>query len=168
MKVILHTDLSPEECIGRLRGKVDTRFFAWQDMIPFGFLFGRDIPRVRGWIKDFNFRLWRHKYYHNSSSPIFYGTLTPDGAGSRVNGKLTMHWYVKGFLYLWFGLWCLFALAGLSSGSREFLFTILGVGAFAVAMVVFCTWLARGEGKYLVSFLKETLDATTVGGSADS
>ena len=95
-KLVLHTDLAPDECIRRIEASTDPG--------------NRTIFSLSGYkgskplLVKFNgnqFVLWKRRYYRNDFAPYFFGTLSPDDKGSRLEGHFDMNRWVKIFMRIW-------------------------------------------------------------------
>ena len=75
--VALRTDLSPDECLRRLREAADPPQFA---------AFSRSglerFEPVMAKLTGKKIKLWKGKYYKNGFAPFFFSRLVPDGAGT--------------------------------------------------------------------------------------
>ena len=162
--IVYSTSLRREECLRRLQRHSARP--GWKPQ-PKGTIYAK--------IRGDRFRLFATgpAYTHNSFAPFFYGRLEEETNGTKIRGSFRMHWYVQGFLMVWFG--------GLAVMSGVVLFLILfrpnsawehgrsppvwmaagpvGMMALGAGLVLFCRWLARGQRENLRSFLSEELEA---------
>jgi hypothetical protein len=154
----LETPLSPDECEARLRAVVGADLFvSWFSTRP-----------VVGWVSGRSVRLRKRIGYRNSFQTFLTGTLYGQAGGTVFRGQAGTHPLVRGFLAVWFGGVILIgsalmvaAVAGrLTRGSP-----LLGVAipplllAFGFGVFRLGRWLARGEERFLVAFLAETIGA---------
>jgi len=176
MKLVFETNLTAGECAKRLEDSIDTK---WRphvvDFVPFLFLFVKDGRHpVFGKVREGCFHLQERKWYHNSFSPVFYGEMVSEEEGqrTRIQGRFSMHWAVKGFLALCLGLVLLIGVGGSmsmikrtgtgSSRLHQWVERTLVMILFGSAIVLVGKLLGRIEEAYVVDFIKKTLDATPV------
>ena len=140
-KVTFNSAYSPEESEQRLKMNTEGSLYdSW------------DKTAVISKIKDNKIRLfWHRKYIGNSFHPIFYGTLTVKDNKTVLEGKYTLHWFVKIFLTIWLGgilaTGFLALYAGITEGRLKqlspFFISVLGIGLAGLALVLFGNWVAR-------------------------
>ena len=162
--VTLHTRLSIEECKQRLAANTDREKFAFTS---FGYAGSKEIlGRVRG---D-SIRLQKRRNYGNSFAPFFYAQLIPTADGTRVEGRFAMHPAAKIFMAFWYSALALFALTFLLRPQPSLpgtppqaiigLIVAIAMALFAFALIKFGGWLSRNEPPVILTFLKQTLEAT--------
>lgn len=158
--VSLRTDLSPDECLRRLREAADPPQFA--AFSPSGY---KGSKPVMAKLTGKKIKLWKRKYYKNSFAPFFFGELVPEGAGARIEGHFGMDPLVKAFMAFWLGAVFLGGLAaltaafsqGIPGGDLAAIVIPFGMILFGLALPKFGRWLGRSEEKYLREFLQTTL-----------
>jgi hypothetical protein len=162
----LHTRIPIEECKARLASSVDAErlAFSWS-----GYAGSRPIL---GKLRDSSFRLQKRRYYHNSFAPFFFGRFVVSDDGTLIEGKFTMHPFVRVFMIVWFsflGVPSVIMLISVFAGQADVqgspilgLVIPAGMAAFGVALVKFGRWLGRSEETAIVAFLKSTLETTDV------
>lgn len=160
--ISLKTDLSPAECLRRLREATDA---------PKITLFSRSGYKgsrpVMAKFDGSKIKLWKRRYYRNSFAPFFFGSIVPDGQGARIEGHFAMDPLVKAFMVFWLG----FVLFGCVSvlmatllhpiRARDWPGLLIppGMFVFGLALPKFGQWLARSEERSLREFLETTLEA---------
>ena len=63
------------------------------------------------------FKLWKRRYYRNDFSPYFYGTLSPENQGTRIQGYFDIDRWMKIFMRIWLAGVVRVHLAGVSCHS---------------------------------------------------
>ena len=164
----LRTHLPIDECRARLESAIDPERFAFT---PSGHSGSREIL---GSIGDSSFRLQKRRTYRNSFAPFFYGRFRAADSGTLIDGECRMHLVVKVFMGYWFSFVVLAACFGIVSflstdrvhrepgaGILSVLFPA-ALFAFGFGLVTIGRWLARDEEQAILTFLKDTLEATEV------
>ncbi len=169
LQISLHTGLSIEECQRHLTEAVD---FPRRTLFSLSGYQGR--KRVLGWVDNHEFELSKRKYYHNAFAPVFFGSLSPQPRGTRIEG----HFDSPRWIRIFWGIWCAFVVVlvvpifilmvrELLRGRmplNESAWVGLLVPPFMLAigglMPKFGRWLGRNEEKFLLEFVKTTLAAT--------
>jgi hypothetical protein len=158
-----HTRIPIEECKVRLTSGIDIDRFALTRS-------GRAGSKpILGKIRDSTFRLQRRRYYKNDLAPYFYGRFVAVGRETRIEGEFKMHPWVKVFMIVWFLILAAFFVvfvADLVSGRDDFqgnpalgfLIPVAGA-AFWFVLVKISWWLARGEQRDIIEFLRTTFEA---------
>ena len=101
---------------------------------------------------------------NNSFQTYLFGQLKEDGGQTRLKCRLGMHPFVIAFLVFWFGLSMFlsnFSRSGLTTinvFSERYVVTFLLFGSLGSALLIFGRYLARGEEKFLIDFLRRTID----------
>src|SRR5580658_6096604 len=96
--IALRTDFAVEECLRRLQSETDPgerTLFAWSGY--------KGSKPVLAKFKENQFRLWKRRYYRNDFAPIFFGTVSSQGQGTRIEGYFDMNPWVKIFTAVWLG-----------------------------------------------------------------
>jgi len=158
--VELRTDLSPDECLRRLREAADPPQFG-----PFSLSGYKGSKPVIAKLTGTKIKLWKRRYYKNSFAPFFFGALVPQGAGTRIEGHFGMDPFVKVFLAFWLGAVFLGAVAaltarfsqGIPSGDLAAIVIPFAMILFGLALPRFGQWLGRSEKKDLLEFLQTAL-----------
>ena len=157
-QIELFSPLPPAECAARLREAVDR----W-DFGPF-FLWATGSHPVVGRVSEESFCLWKRISYNNSFQPRLRGTISADGIGTLISGKLAMNLLVRIGVSLWLGfiavVGSVLILGALlaQNGWRDAII-LSAVFAFGWCIVRFSRWLARDDADFLTRFLIETLHA---------
>ncbi len=149
------------ECVRRLRAEVDSM---WT-------FFGKR-PLV-GRVDDHWLRVARRIRYRNSFQTWMSARLSAEGGGTRLRCRFGMHPLVTVFMAAWFGF--VLMLGGPASvvvlvklvaapaptAAGEWLLALIPVWMLAIgsAMVGIGRWLARGERRYLIEFLRQSVEA---------
>ena len=158
------TDFSVEECLRHLREGTDPGL---RTVFSFSGYKGKK-PVLSRFDGD-QFTLWKRKYYRNDFAPYFYGALTSETAGTRIEGRFDMNKFTKIFMRLWLALTALMGLpavySALSSGrNADALFCAEifgGMLAFGFLLPKFGQLIGKGQERYLREFLETTLAART-------
>jgi hypothetical protein len=149
MVIDLISPLSREECLSRLIAAVIER------------------STVTGSVTQTSFRLSKRIYYRNSFQASLSGKMTDEAQGTRLRCKVGLHPFVTAFLYVWIAgvsVGCIAMLWSLLSGSipakqspqAAVPFLMLAGG---VALLKVGQFFSRDEAKFLVDFLRRTLEA---------
>ncbi len=164
-KLVLHTDLAPDECIRRIEASTDPG--------------KRTIFSLSGYkgskplllkVQGNQFVLWKRRYYRNDFAPYFFGTLSPDNKGSRLEGYFGMNRWVNVFLRIWLafailsGLPLVFVTLNRTGQGSPWVGFIVPIGLviFGIFLPRFGRWIGRGEEKFMTEFLETTLAAQPV------
>ncbi len=158
--VELRTDLSPDECLRRLREAADPPQFAAFSRSGY-----KGSKPVIAKLNGAKIKLWKRRYYKNSFAPFFFGALVPDGAGTRIEGHFGMDPFVKIFLAFWLGAVFLGGAAaltarfsqGIPNGNVAAIVIPFAMILFGLALPKFGQWLGRNEKNNLLEFLQTTL-----------
>jgi hypothetical protein len=106
------------------------------------------------------------RHTRNSFIPFFFGSVTPDPAGCRIQGAFRLHPFVKVFMTVWFafvGLFCLVGLVFLAVRPAEgwlFAAVPLVMVAFDYGLVRFGAWFSKDQLTALERFLTTELLAS--------
>jgi len=167
-RVDLYSPLSPEECATRLEAAID------RDLSPLNPLFGYFGSRpIAGRVNGLSFRLRKRIGYRNHFQTFLTGTLRPCDTGTIIQGLFAMHGCVIAFTLFWFasaivlsGVIFVTSLLGLLLASHPFgsnawigfvgLPLVLG---FGYLLVHFCHDPTREEARFLITAIREILDA---------
>jgi len=169
LQISLHTGLSIEECQRRLIEGVD---FPRRTLASFSGY--RGSKPVLGRIEGHGIELSKRKYYHNASAPVFFGSLSPQPRGTRIEGHFDSPRWIRIFWRFWCASVFLIVLPVFFFVTRDILrgrmplnesaWVGLLVPPFMLAigglMPKFGRWLGRNEEKFLLEFVKTTLAAT--------
>jgi len=143
--------LSRDEVVAALNGQIDSpwRFFGKKAVIG----------------KANRSRLWLSKRinYRNSFQTVLSATLADHDRGTLLKVRTGMSEAVMAFLFVWFGGvltigGAVVSLPFIEAWKPEFLL-LPGMLLFGVGLVTFGRWMAKGEDKFLVSFLEDAVDA---------
>jgi hypothetical protein len=160
-KMNLQTGLSVHDCKMRLLSSVDIERLS---LSMSGYAGSKD---MLGKIQGNKFRLQKRRNYRNSFAPFFYGQLTNDGVDTLIVGEFRIHPAAKAFMAAWFAFLLIFSLMAVilhpqgqfEAGRVPLLAVSVGMMVFGVALVMFSRWLARGEQRAILDFLKVKLEA---------
>jgi hypothetical protein len=153
----LVSPLSIVECTDRLRSATQSE---WT-------MFGAS--PVVGKVGEKSFRLRKRlEGSHNSFQTYLFARLNSEGASTRLTCRFGVHPFVAVFMMVWFGGVTAAAIGGLLVGLRQYSSGTMTSAAWLGpwAMVLFGIVLnrvgrrmARGEGEFLMDFLRRTVDA---------
>jgi len=160
--IALRTDLGVEECLRRLREASDIR-----EWTIFSFSGYKGSKPVLSKFNGNEFKLWKRRYYRNSFAPFFFGNLSREERGTRVEGRFGMDPYVKGFMIVWLSLAVVFSspiffstLAHPIHGDDWTGILIpAGLVCFGILLPKFGQLIGKREERYLREFLETTLAA---------
>ena len=79
--IVLHSAMSPDSVVARLRDSVDERR---RTLFSLSGYKGRG--PIIGKVDERTFRLQKRRYWHNDFAPFFYGQISSEGNGSRIDG----------------------------------------------------------------------------------
>lgn len=158
-KVAFNSVYSLEEATQRLRSNIEAS--SWDSW---------DKTAVVGKIKDNKVRLiWHRKYIRNSFQPFFTGYLKVKNGTTLLEGKFSLHWFIKIFLAIWFG--GLFAggflalYAGITDGRLKqlspFFISGIEIGLAGLAIVLFGNWIARDSVKKISEVIEASFKENT-------
>jgi hypothetical protein len=159
-EIVLQTNLAPEECIRRIQESTDPG-----QRTLFSFSGYKGSKRLLLKFDGNQFVLWKRRYYRNDFSPYFYGTLSPENQGTRIQGHFDISRWTKIFMRIWLGGVILFTLPVLIATLRQTshgdawvgVAVPIGLIAFGILMPNFGRWLGGNEEKYIKDFLATTL-----------
>lgn len=160
------TKLSPQQCRERLEAQRVPLFWAFKRMhIP-------SESQVAGRISEQSFSIYRYTHYRNSFKTVASGELRLESGGTRIAVRLSLHPWVVTFMmfYLAFALLIetIVLLAGVfffgTRAGPPFLLELapLALSIWAVAIYVMGRRTARGDDRFLLKFLKESLEAEEI------
>jgi len=160
--IALRTDLGVEECLRRLREASDIG-----EWTIFSFSGYKGSKPVLSKFNGNEFKLWKRRYYRNSFAPFFFGNLSREERGTRVEGRFGMDPYVKGFMIVWLSLAVVFSspiffstLAHPIHGDDWTGILIpAGLVCFGILLPKFGQLIGKREERYLREFLETTLAA---------
>jgi hypothetical protein len=140
-EVVLHTKLSPEECIKILRETDCT---------------SGSTGRFRGEIREDEFELYKvYNNYRAGDSIPFHGRLIQEQNGTTITGHFGIHpetnaWVF--FLIIWLGVFFI-------SSKLTFYFLIMSI--LCIFLIILLIRLTRGryEKKLIIDFLRDKLEA---------
>jgi hypothetical protein len=160
--IALRTDLSVDECLRRLREGTDIGI---RTIFSLSGYKGKNPVLSRS--EGDKFRLWKRKYYRNDFAPVFFGSVTREEPGSRIEGRFEMEPLVKKFMIFWLAV---VGLGGLTTVYSEFAHhhardarqEAALVGAmllFGLLLPQFGRLIGLGQEKFLREFLETMLEA---------
>jgi hypothetical protein len=163
--IVLHSAIPPDECIRRIEASTDPgsrsvfSLSGYKGSKPLLVKFDGD-----------QFKLWKRRYYRNDFAPYFFGTLSPDNQGTRLEGYFDMDRWVKIFMKIWIAFAALFTVpvffATLNRPDRAngWIGIVIPIGfvLFGIVLPKFGRWTGRGEEKFMREFLQTTLAAQPV------
>lgn len=170
MQLLLHSDLTPEECQQRImEGSNQATQFPFEMFAHF-----TSKPFVAGFNGQ-NFLLQRQGAFSWGYRPVLFGELIPDGEGSIIQGAFDYRASTKlGFFFigilipLFLGLSVILLVDGVthpSSGNAKALTSSLQ-GIFAIlvfSIVIFLSFYAfRGDKAVILEFLRDVIGATPI------
>jgi hypothetical protein len=151
----LISPLSREECVRRLRSKIDP---AWGGTVV-------------GSVSETSFRLRKRIYYRNSFQYSLSGKLIDDNGQTRLHCRIGLHPFVRAFLVVWFGgvlIGCVAVTIQMANGLMHGSLPTNGWPGAAIpflmlaggfALVTAGKYFARDESAFLLDFLHRSLDA---------
>ena len=152
-----------DECHRRLKDSVNTSWFPYFSSYS-----------VVGRVYERSFKIAKKVTYRNSFQTFLNASFGPDPQGTRITGSFGMHPVVIPFMTVWFGMVTLglvFSLVNLFSHywgdatrNVEWMGIVIPWFLLLVGFLLITTGrcFARGEDRYLKSFLIELLDAREV------
>lgn len=156
-KVVLHTDLNPEQAIHRLLISTTQRS-EWSTLFDFSFL-SPAVSVTREWrmkqilskIDGSSFRLVNRVGRHGPLSRIFSGEFIPnaEGSGTTINGHFTCN-FVTAIPYIIF------------IGAMIFLKAHLSYSLSAAGILLFCWAVGKSDEQLIRTFLIDLLDAKVI------
>ena len=160
--IALHSDLPPDECIRRIQASTDP---GSRTIFSLSGYKGSKPLLVK--LDGNQFVLWKRRYYRNDFAPCFFGTFSPDGQGSRLEGYFDMNRWVKIFMTIWIAFAVLTSLpvlfATLNGPVRDNAWVgvavPIGFVAFGIFLPKFGRWMGKSEEKFMTEFLETTLAA---------
>jgi len=167
-KVVLHSSLPSYAVADTLRCSID------EERITLFSLSGyRGSRPVLGKVDESTFRLQKRRCYHNSFAPFFYGRFEPEPGGTRIEGYFDMSRRVKYFMWFWLAMVVLIggqiflaSLKDIVTGShyirgdkRMGILIALSMILFGVLLPKIGRFIARGEERFLLEHLQQTLAA---------
>ncbi|MDQ7248515.1 hypothetical protein [Dongia sedimenti] len=152
----LTSPLPVAECLTRLRGTVQSE---WA-------IFGHSPVVGRVGEKTFKLRKRLARGTYNSFQTYATGRLASNGASTLLTCRFGMHWFVMLFMALWltpFLAIIIFFVAVDLGNSRapdlESLLIPLVFASFGIALLGVGRAMARGERRFLLNFLEDTIEA---------
>jgi hypothetical protein len=153
----LVSPLSIIECTDRLRSATQSEWTA----------FGTS--PVVGKVDETSFRLRKRlKASHNSFQTYLFARLNSEGTSTRLTCKFGMHPFVVIFMIVWLGGVTAGAISSLVVGLRQYSNGTMpsaaglvpwGMALFGIVLVGVGRGMARDERKFLMDFLRETIQA---------
>ena len=153
----LVSPLSIIECIDRLRSATQSE---WT-------IFGTCPVVAKVGEKSFRLRK-RLKASHNSFQTYLFAKLSSEGTSTRLTCQSGMHPFVVIFMIVWLGGVTAGAIGSLVFGLRQYSNGTIpsaaglvpwGMALFGIVLVVVGRRMARGERKFLMDFLRDTVEA---------
>jgi hypothetical protein len=162
----LQSQLTPEQCMARLRQAADVSPSRW--VAP-------GTKRIVGWNSGTTFELKSR----SGSSPNYIGTFTANRSGTTIEGYFRSSRSRRFFAFVWFGACACVPLSVELLAIQERHSTRDPVGWSVVAGLVFSlvmalvgavlmalwTWSERTGEKFIADFLKDVLQVTGQGAS---
>ncbi len=144
--MMLHSLLSTNECIKKLRAAIDESYWYGSHSII-------------GTIQQNKFNLRRrHSYQNVSTLPVFvfHGTLREDSTGTAIEGHFGVNLMMKAVL----AIWIIFAIPFSYAIGAYFHFVIFTL--VMVGIIGFAQFQGSRDKKYLQEFIERTLSARRV------
>jgi hypothetical protein len=163
--IILRSDLAPDECMRRIEASTEP---GSRTIFSLSGYKGSKPLLVK--FEGNQFALWKRRYYRNDFAPYFFGTLSPDNQGTRLEGHFDMNRWTKIFMRIWiafallFSVPVLFAMLSRPIQGNAWVGILFPIGfiLFGIFLPKFGRWLGRSEEKFMVEFLEATLAAQPV------
>jgi hypothetical protein len=174
--LVFHSDYSPEDCVNKLMEEIDP-----EQRTVFSLSGYRGKKPVLGSISANEFRLHKRRYWHNDFGPVFYGSITPYGRGSCIEGYWGMPRWTRLFMRVWLMgvavlgtpilLVTLYELITRRPVPLEELYlgllVPLGMFLFGLLLPRFGAALGASEKTFLGAFVERTLLATKTNSSPE-
>src|SRR5579863_10616040 len=96
--IMLQSDFSAEDCLRRLLEGTDV---AKRTIFSLSGYKGSN--SVLSKFDGDRFRIWKRRYYRNDFAPVFFGALSAEGQGTRIEGHFDMNPWVKISMGVWLG-----------------------------------------------------------------
>jgi len=160
--IALHSSLPSDECIRRIQESTDPG-----DRTIFSLSGYKGSRPLLLKFSGNQFTLWKRRYYRNDFAPYFFGTLSPENQGTRLEGHFDMNRWVKIFMRIWiifaimFTLPVVFAMLSRTIQGNAWAGILIPIGlvAFGIFLPKFGRWMGKGEEKLMTEFLETTLAA---------
>jgi hypothetical protein len=153
----LVSPLSIIECTDRLRSAIQSEWAI------------SGTSRVVGKVGEKSFRLRKRlEKSHNSFQTYLFARLSNEGTSTRLTCKFGMHPFVVVFMFVWLSGVTAAAIGSLVFGLRQYFDGTMpslgvlvpwGLALFGIVLVRVGRGMARGERKFLMDFLRETVKA---------
>jgi hypothetical protein len=164
--IYLRSNIGVEECVHRIRQATDAPKFEF--LFPFGY--GGAKP-VFAKLSGNKVKVWKRKEGRNDFSPLFFGTLSPEGSGCRLIGRFRMDRAVRLFIAFWIAFTVGITLVTLpqllahltnpkQSGqfsAPEFIPLVLLIAG--ILLFKFGHRIGKPDETFLLDFLQTTLEA---------
>ena len=161
--IILRTNFEVQECLRRLEEAADRG--QWN---PFSLSGYRGSKPLLAKIDGQEIKVWKRIYYRNDFRPYFYGTLISEADGTRIEGYFGLDQWVRIFMWIWMGFVALSCIpmltlfvreGGLHSKDAALDLVPLYMLAFGVLLPKVGRWIGRGQERFILESLQETLAA---------
>ncbi|MEM7145740.1 MAG: hypothetical protein AAF591_11445 [Verrucomicrobiota bacterium] len=172
MKCEFSTDLSPNECLDRIRDQTDV-LSRWKGLL--GFQYNKGNQPIVSKIDGHGFRLHKRLWFRNGCQTFLYGILDNQGQGTSIRCELGMSRTTKGIIFFVVTFAILAGIANMLFGNE--IQDQAGTGilsmcawslsptivlAIAATFTLFGRFLARHEASFLKQSLTSILDARAV------
>lgn len=160
-----------DECLRRLQATVEQEKLRWSIFVG-GLRVAGNAPiasksGVVGKIGDTKIRLHKSISGQNSFQTYLFAQLTDDGGRTRLHCRLGLLPSVVAFIVFWFGFVLFIGLRNSVTANAfgeksvvEGWWVAPGIlASFGAALVLVGRYLARDEEKFLIDFLRQTIDA---------
>ena len=166
---VFHSPLAPEQVTGALRSAVDEE--RWGFSLS-GYRGGLPVlAKFRGW----RFRFRKRIYYNNGFVRMFYGQLTPESSGTRVEEYFAASGLTRIFMSIWSGVVALACFEILFTRGADIVtgrflrdegwlgLIPFGMLAGGFLIVLVGRLLSLGGERFIVEYVQEVLDAGAEG-----
>lgn len=173
MEVVMHTKLSPDECVSRMEAALGNPSTSMVDIMPFLVcLVGDERPPVFGIIEGHEFQIKKRRYF-KSPGYAFIGSIEPEANtfGSKIICRSGTPIREKKRLYLFGIVWLLFAIRFLPeiingwNKRIDSINALLALFVFPIGLTII-TLLNKAIGKMeeptILDFLQTNLEASVI------
>lgn len=178
-KIVLHSALAPDAVIETLRRSVDKE----QRSLFFSMSGYKGDHPVLCKFEGSGVRLRKRRYDGNIFTPCLFAEFHPEPGGTRIEGYFDMAQWANLYMKFFFGVAVLLCvhilillLLDLATGSHHWegdgdrwaeVIAPPAMFAYGILVPKFCWWLGRGDKRYLLDFLQNTLAARIEGSASE-
>src|SRR5262245_38747878 len=159
-KVVLHSPLSPNECVAALAAAIDVERWSWLTWSHYA-----GVKAFVGKIIGLTFRIQKRSpwYWRNQFAPSLYGEIVSTPAGTEIRGSFDFYPPLRTPLRIWVLIVAAvtgleLATAAMRSGLSAEMLGVLPIAAF-LFLPTLARLLTRRQERILLAFLETTLHA---------